>query len=319
MFKYSGAGIEIAAVVIADGLTKSFKGQKVVDGLSFEVQPGRVFGLLGPNGSGKTTTIRMLLGLIAQDKGQASILGERVHLGGSEVLKRVGSFIEGPGFPPHLTGEAALARLAIARGEKASVAHRLALESLQRVGLSEAASKRIRSYSLGMRQRLGIAQALLYPRDLYILDEPTNGLDPSGMREVRSIISRLAEEGSAVVLSSHLLNEVEAVCSDVVIISRGRLVRSGTIAEVMQGGDKEVVFRVAPIDGAKEAITGRYPQLSVEVMSSFEVAVKGESVDAASINELLVGLHYGVSGITERRTSLEEIFVDLTGEGFDVR
>ena len=278
-----------------------------------------MFGLLGPNGSGKTTTIRMLLGLIAQDYGEASILGERVKLGGSDVLKRVGSFIEGPGFPPHLSGISALSRLAIARGEKAKVAHRLAEESLDRVGLSEAATKRVRSYSLDMRQRLGIAQALLYPRDLYVLDEPTNGLDPSGMREVRSIITRLAEGGAAVVLSSHLLNEVEAVCSDVVIISRGRLIRSGTIGEVMHSGEKEVVFRVAPMDGAKELITIRFPQLLVEEISSSEIGVKGTAIDAGTINELLVGSHFTVSRIVERQTSLEEVFVDLTGEGFDVR
>ncbi|MGH8827034.1 MAG: ABC transporter ATP-binding protein, partial [Jiangellaceae bacterium] len=200
--------------IVTHGLTKRFGHQAAVDGIDLEVPAGSVYGFLGPNGSGKTTTIRMLLGLVAPTDGTMSVLGAAMPDRAADVLPRVGALVEGPAFHPYLSGRDNLVRLDAAdrtvrrRGNVERVA-----AALGRVGLSAAAHKRYRAYSLGMRQRLGLAAALMRPRELLVLDEPTNGLDPQGTREVRHLVHEVAARGTTVFVSSHLLAEVEQMCT----------------------------------------------------------------------------------------------------------
>ena len=226
------AGAAVATV----GLTKRFGSQTAVDAVDLSVPYGAVYGFLGPNGSGKTTTIRMLLGLVHASAGEIEVLGTVIPHGSSDVLPRVGSLVEGPAFHPYLSGRANLARLDAADRFAPPATSRARIdEALERVDLMSAARKRYRAYSLGMRQRLAIAAALLMPRDLLVLDEPTNGLDPQGTREVRSLIASLAGDGATIVVSSHLLSEVEQICSHLGILRQGRLVAQGTVGEVQAG------------------------------------------------------------------------------------
>ncbi|HZE49125.1 MAG TPA: ATP-binding cassette domain-containing protein, partial [Jatrophihabitantaceae bacterium] len=223
-----------ALAIESDGLTKRFRGGQVaVDQVALRVPAGAVYGFLGPNGSGKTTTIRILLGLIFPTSGTHRLLGEPFTENAGRVLPRVGSLVEGPAFHPYLSGHANLARLDAAdRSVDPRTARRRIGSALDRVGLTAAAGKRYRNYSLGMRQRLGIAAALLRPRDLLVLDEPTNGLDPQGTREVRHLIRQLGDEGVTVFVSSHLLSEVEQVCSHVGVMSVGKMVWQGSLASL---------------------------------------------------------------------------------------
>ncbi|MFF0310528.1 CocE/NonD family hydrolase [Streptosporangium sp. NPDC004379] len=215
------------------GLTKAYgDGERVVDDLSFTVGQGQVLGLLGPNGAGKTTTLRMLMGLIRPDGGEIRIFGHRVSPG-APVLSRLGSFVEGPGFLPHLTGRANLELYWRATGRPAGDAH--LTEALEIAGLGGALDRAVRTYSQGMRQRLAIAQAMLGLPDLLVLDEPTNGLDPPQIREMREVLIAYAARGRTVIVSSHLLAEVEQTCSHVVVMRRGRLVTAGTVGDLLAG------------------------------------------------------------------------------------
>ncbi|NTW41333.1 MAG: ATP-binding cassette domain-containing protein, partial [Cellulomonadaceae bacterium] len=226
-----GAGGPVPAVR-TEGLTKRFgSGQVAVDGIDLTVPRGAVYGFLGPNGSGKTTTIRMLLGLVRPTSGQAWLLGEPMPDAGRRVLPRVGVLVEGPAFQPYLSGKDNLARLdASDATADPRTSRRRRGEALERVGLAAAATKPYRQYSLGMKQRLGLAAALLQPRELLVLDEPTNGLDPQGTREVRTLVRELADAGTTVLVSSHLLSEIEQVCTHIGIMGRGRLLLQGARA-----------------------------------------------------------------------------------------
>ena len=215
------------------GLTKRLGDAAVVDKLDLAVPRGSVYGFLGPNGSGKTTTIRMLLGLIWPTAGSYRVLGEAMPGANAKVLPKVGALIEGPAFYPWLTGRQNLRRMDAAGADGQRKTRRERIDTaLARVGLAAAANKRFRAYSLGMKQRLGLAAALLRPRSLLILDEPTNGMDPQGTREIRNLVRELAGEGSTVFLSSHLLSEVEQVCTHVGIISVGKMVAQGSVEEL---------------------------------------------------------------------------------------
>jgi ABC-2 type transport system ATP-binding protein len=223
---------ELASVPLRiSGLTKAYRnGELAVNDLSFTVEQGQVLGLLGPNGAGKTTTLRMLMGLIRPDGGEVRIFGHRV-VPGAPVLSRLGSFVEGPGFLPHLSGRDNLELYWKATGRAAEEA-RFA-EALEIAGLGKALDRAVRTYSQGMRQRLAIAQAMLGLPDLLVLDEPTNGLDPPQIREMREVLIRYAAQGRTVIVSSHLLAEVEQTCSHVVVMHRGRLVTAGTVSELL--------------------------------------------------------------------------------------
>jgi ABC-2 type transport system ATP-binding protein len=302
----------------SDGLTKRFRsGQVAVDQVALRVPAGAVYGFLGPNGSGKTTTIRMLLGLIFPTSGTHRLLGESFTENAGRVLPRVGSLVEGPAFHPYLSGHANLARLDAAdRSVDPRTARRRIGSALDRVGLTAAAGKRYRNYSLGMRQRLGIAAALLRPRDLLVLDEPTNGLDPQGTREVRHLIRQLGDEGVTVFVSSHLLSEVEQVCSHVGVMSVGKMVWQGSLAEL---GTQQKV-RVNVSTGAPAAAARVLTGLGLDEVSAVDDgahAVLGP-MRPEHVVEALVAAGVGVRGFTVERPSLEDVFVGLTGEGFDV-
>jgi ABC-type multidrug transport system ATPase subunit len=307
----------LEAPVLTHGLTKRFRQQTVVDGVDLEVPAGAVYGFLGPNGSGKTTTIRMLLGLVTPTAGSISMLGQPMPGRQNEVLRRIGALVEGPAFHPYLSGRANLARLDAADGhsDPRTAASRID-SALDRVGLLPAATKRYRAYSLGMRQRLAIANALLMPRDLLILDEPTNGLDPQGTREVRHLVGDLAADGATVLVSSHLLAEVEQMCSHVGVMFEGHLVSQGSLAELQSGTTKTVRVETDRPEDAARVLT----ELGLTDVTSFPDRVSATlgQVEVAKIVPDLVHADVPVLGFTVRSPSLEDVFVSLTGEGFDV-
>jgi ABC-type multidrug transport system ATPase subunit len=306
------------AAIATSGLSKRYRGgQLAVDGLDLTVPPGAVFGFLGPNGSGKTTTIRMLMGLIAPSAGRVELLGRPIPQAANRVLPRVGALIEGPAHYPYLSGAQNLARYDAAdrTADPRTRAARIGT-ALERVGLANAAQKKAKAYSLGMKQRLGIAAALLQPRDLLVLDEPTNGLDPQGMREIRALIKTLAADGTTVFLSSHLLDEIEQVCTHAAVMSRGRLVSQGTVAQLGAGQRARLVVNT-PDAAAAETV--------LKVAGGTDLRAEGERVhcDAEGLEPdavcaALVAAGVRVFGFGIERPSLEDAFVALTGEGFDV-
>ena len=288
-------------------LTKRFGALTAVDGLDLEVRRGEVVGLLGPNGAGKSTTIGMVLGLIAPTAGRAEIAGADVRADPARALAHVGAIAEVPAFYPYLSGRDNLVALALIRGGGA-------LErvepTLKRVGLADRARSPFRTYSLGMRQRLGIASTLIADPALVILDEPTNGLDPAGQREIRSLVRELAAEGRAVLLASHLLHDVQQVCDRVIVIHRGKLVMSGTIAQVLAraGG---YCIDVADLDGAAAVLRALPFVRDVRVDGSI-LAVAADERRGADLNRALAGAGIYAEGIERRQTSLEEVFLELT-------
>ncbi|MBS2962230.1 ABC transporter ATP-binding protein [Actinocrinis puniceicyclus] len=323
------------AAIATYGLSKRYRGgQLAVDGLDLAVPPGAVFGFLGPNGSGKTTTIRMLMALIGPSAGRVELFGEPIPRAANRVLPRVGALIEGPAHYPYLTGAQNLARYDAA-DRSADPRTRTARvgEALERVGLSNASRKKAKAYSLGMKQRLGLAAALLQPRDLLVLDEPTNGLDPQGMREIRSLIKSLAADGTTVFLSSHLLDEIEQVCTHAAVMSRGRLVTQGTVAQLGAGLRARLVVTTpdtaaaetvlstvlktasAGGDGAGDGGEGAGAQVQVE---GDRVSCDADGLEPDAVCAALVGAGVRVFGFAVQRPSLEDAFVALTGEGFDV-
>ncbi len=312
----SSAGTSGTPAVASAGLTKRFGHQVAVDHIDLDVPAGSVYGFLGPNGSGKTTTIRMLLGLIRPTEGTCSLLGRPMPAGVLATLPHVGALVEGPAFQPYLSGRANLHRLDAAdRTADARTASARVDAALDRVGLAAAASKRYRAYSLGMRQRLAIAAALLRPRDLLVLDEPTNGLDPQGTREVRHLVASLAGDGATVLVSSHLLSEVEQLCTHVGVMSSGRLVAQGTLGDLRARAAPTLELTTPDAAGAIRVLAG----LGVTATATGD-RVTGDPAGLApeKIVAELVGAGVRVRGFALATTSLEDVFVGLTGEGFDV-
>jgi ABC-type multidrug transport system ATPase subunit len=306
-----------SAPITTNGLTKRFRRQVAVDRIGLEVPAGAVYGFLGPNGSGKTTTIRMLLGLIRPTAGEVSLLGSSMPAAARTVLRRVGSLVEGPAFHPYLSGRANLARLDAADRYSDPRTSRSRIDSaLDRVGLLAAAEKRYRAYSLGMRQRLAIANSLLMPRDLLILDEPTNGLDPQGTREVRHLITDLARDGATVLVSSHLLAEVEQICSHVGVMYEGRLVAQGPLSELRATSVQTVRVDTDRTEDAARVLT-ELGLSEITISPGYVTATLGD-VAVEKIVPNLVNAAVPVLGFAVLRPSLEDVFVSLTGEGFDV-
>ena len=309
--------------IASSALSKRFRGgQLAVDHVDLAVPRGSVYGFLGPNGSGKTTTIRMLLGLAFPTSGTAALLGVPMPEGATSVLSRVGSLVEGPAFYPYLSGWDNLARYDAAdRTAAAATAKDRIGEAMERVGLTAAAKKRFRNYSLGMKQRLAIAAALLAPRDLIILDEPTNGLDPQGTREVRALVRQIAADGITVFVSSHLLAEVEQVSTHVGVMRLGKLVFQGELAALRRTAAPRVAVRTGDTASAAEVLTKLGLADPVLVNTGLaEDLVTAELGDVApeKITAELVHAGVGVRGLTVEAPSLEDLFVGLTGEGFDV-
>jgi ABC-2 type transport system ATP-binding protein len=295
------------------GLTKRFGSNVAVNDVELSVPRGSAFGYLGPNGAGKTTLIRTLLGLTRSNGGTTSLLGIPVPAERSRALAAVGAIVDEPRFHPHLTGRDNLRLLAAARGGDA--ASRIA-PSLQRVGLTERADHKVSSYSMGMRQRLGVASCLLGDPKLLILDEPMNGLDPAGMHQMREMIVSLADEGRTVMLSSHLLDEVERTCDAVAIVDRGRVIRQGPIDELIRAAGTASV-QVDCADPARAArliddagIAAGTSLTDAGLTVALPAAASRELV--ADINRRLVAAGISVYGLQEVRASLEDWFLSVT-------
>jgi len=314
----SPAGELAGPAITSAGLSKRFRGgQLAVDGVDLEVPRGSIYGFLGPNGSGKTTTIRMLLGLVYPTSGRHEVLGTPMPEGAVRVLPRVGSLVEGPAFYPFLNGQQNLARCDAAdRTADPRTARQRIDSALDRVGLLAAAKKRYRAYSLGMKQRLAIAASLLQPRELIILDEPTNGLDPQGTREVRALVREIATEGTTVFVSSHLLAEVEQICSHVGVMRAGRLVFQDTLDGLRRTGAARIRVETTDPQAAAEVL-GKVGLADTRVAEAEVSAQLGDFLPERLCAELV---HAGVPvrGLATVRPSLEDLFVGLTGEGFDV-
>ena len=306
-----------AFAVESAGLTKRFGRQLAVDGVDLAVPRGSVYGFLGPNGSGKTTTIRMLLGLVRPTAGRHALLGGSLPRDADRVLPRIGALVEGPAFHPYLSGAANLHRLDAAdrTADPATAAARVAT-ALDRVGLAVAAGKRYRAYSLGMRQRLALAATLISPRELLILDEPTNGLDPQGTREVRALISAVAAEGATVLLSSHLLSEVAQICTHVGVMHRGRLVAQAPLEDLRAG----TMPRARVETDRPEDAAAVLRELGLTDVISGPGIATGELGGTAPEKVVAALVHEGVPvrGFAVAVADLEELFVSLTGAGFDV-
>ncbi len=297
------------------GLTKRFGERAAIDGVDLKVPRGCAFGFLGPNGAGKTTMIRTLLGLTGATAGSMSILGHPVPAERAQALQRVGAIVEEPRFHMHLSGRENLRIVAAVRGPET---HERIDPALARVGLSERAEEKVKSYSMGMRQRLGVARCLLSDPLLLMLDEPTNGLDPGGIQEFREMIRAMVEqEGRTVFISSHLLDEVERTCDAAAIVDRGKVVTQGTIAELAGGGTSgarhELIIGVDDVERALGALVGN--QLVLEARRGDEglhVILAGDATTAAQLNATLVGAGVGVMRLQPVRQSLEQRFLEIT-------
>ena len=303
-----------AAAIETRGLTKRFGVRVAIDGVDLRVPRGSAFGFLGPNGAGKTTMIRMLLGLTHANAGSMSLLGRPVPAERGAALRRVGAIVEEPRFHPNLSGRENLQIVAAVRGPEA---HARIDPALARVGLAERAGEKVKKYSLGMRQRLGVARCLLADPLLLILDEPTNGLDPAGIQEFREMIRTMVEhENRTVFLSSHLLDEVEKICDAAAIVDRGKVIAQGPIAELTRGGDgarNELIVGVDDVDLALSTLGGS--ELVLDARRSDEglrVVLAGSPETALEVNASLVRAGVGVMRLEPVRHSLEERFLEVT-------
>jgi ABC-2 type transport system ATP-binding protein len=300
----------VETVIETRRLTKKFGDRVAVDGVDLTVGAGVAFGFLGPNGAGKTTMIRTLLGLTQPTSGEVVLLGLPQPAKRGEALARVGAIVEEPRFHPHLTGRENLKIVAAARDRAAEA--RIP-EALERVGLAPRANDRVKTYSLGMRQRLGIARCLLADPALLILDEPMNGLDPAGILEMRRLIRAFVEEGRTVFLSSHLLDEVEKTCDQVAIVDLGRVVVQGAVGEIAARGEPTLLVEID--DGAAaRAVLGeerRITSIEDEGARTLRLTL-ADGLGAAEVNRALVAAGVAVSRLEPARATLEETFLSIT-------
>jgi ABC-2 type transport system ATP-binding protein len=293
------------SVIETRALTKRFGDRTAVEAVDLTVPAGVAFGFLGPNGAGKTTLIRTLLGLTRPTSGTVALLGLSQPAKRAEALARVGAIVEEPRFHPHLTGRENLKVIAAARDRAAEA--RIP-ESLDRVGLAQRADDRVKTYSLGMRQRLGIARCLIADPALLILDEPMNGLDPAGILEMRHLIRAFVTEGRTVFLSSHLLDEVEKTCDQIAIVDRGRIVVQGGVQEIAASGDPTLLIEVDDEATARRVLDGS----SIEAEGHALRVKLQPGRNPAEINRALVEAGVAVSRLEPARASLEEKFLEIT-------
>nr|WP_204450487.1 ABC transporter ATP-binding protein [Actinokineospora baliensis] len=305
-----GAAAVGTAAARTKGLRKVYRGTVAVDNVDLEVPTGAVLGMLGPNGSGKTTTIRMLLGLVTPTAGEVELLGEKMPDGAAKALPEVGALVEGPGFYPFLSGRENLLRFGAAEPLLATADVPNAVgAALERVGLTAAAGRRFRGYSLGMKQRLGLAAALLVPRKFVVLDEPTNGLDPAGTREIRTIIADLHAAGTTVLVSSHLLAEVEATCTHVAVLNQGTVVAQGELSALLEAGSGSLLVTTPEATAAVDALRDqRVPARP----TPDGVRVDLSATTAPAVVEALVRAGVPVYEVRKQRTGLEDLFARLT-------
>ncbi len=295
------------------GLTKRFGGLTAVDSVDLDVRDGDIYGFLGANGSGKTTTVRMLLGLVLASSGRIELFGEPMPRAASRLLSRLGALVEGPAAYGHLSGRANLllndaSGNRSARGNRGDRARRVD-EVLDEVGLGGVGRRPVKAYSLGMRQRLGLATALLRQPELLILDEPSNGLDPQGIGEIRQLLLKLHAAGTTIFLSSHLLAEVEQLCSRVGVLDRGRLVLQAQLAE-LQAPTGRIVLRTPDLPAAAALLGGRVVEIRDDLL-----VVTG--TDPAGLNSWLVSAGVRVAELAVQRRTLEQTVLELTGPSAD--
>jgi ABC-type multidrug transport system ATPase subunit len=302
------------AIVRTEGLTKAFGRLTVVDDVALEVLPGDVFGFLGPNGSGKTTTIRMMLGLVSPTAGRIELLGRPMPDGAHLVLDQVGALIEGPGFYPTMSGRRNLTLFdAAGRSGRRGTRRRRIADALERVGLANVDRRPVRAYSLGMRQRLGLAAALIRQPQLLVLDEPTNGLDPQGIREIRALLAELARGGTTVFLSSHLLGEVELICTRAAMMAQGRLVAQDTVENLLAPTGR-LVIDTPDVDAAMAVLGLRSGPVERDG-ARVRVTLNGHRPE--DLNYALVHAGVRVRELVVERRSLEDAYLGLTGGSGD--
>ena len=293
-------------VISTRGLTKSYRGVRAVDAVDLDVGEGEIYGFLGANGSGKTTTVRLLLGLVLANEGDIRIFGRRMPRDAASVLPHVGSLVEGPGAYPHLSGSANLALFDAAAGRRVRRSTRRArlAEALAQVGIDPEDRRPVKAYSLGMRQRLGLAAALMRRPPLLVLDEPTNGLDPQGIRDVRELLLQLNRSGTTIFLSSHLLAEIEHMSTRVGVLDRGRLVLQEDLS-VIRAATGLVRVRTPDVDAAVAVLDGR-----VQDLGTTEIVVRAD--DTAELNARLVAAGVRVTGLEQVRRTLEQVVLEAT-------
>ena len=298
--------MEHTSIVETHSLTKRYgSGVLAVDSVDMSVRRGEVYGFLGPNGAGKTTTLRMLVGLIRPTSGTATVAG---HAPGDPAgLAKIGSLIESPGFYPYLSGRENLRVVA----DLVGVSHKRVEEILDLVELSTRAGRKFSTFSTGMKQRVGVAAALLKDPELVILDEPSNGLDPQGMAEMRKLIKDISDSDRTVLISSHLLGEVEQICDRVGVISNGRLVIQSTVQELV--GEEGVLVKAQPVEQAQVVLTRMFGPEAVSRQNG-SIHLKTTPQNSIEINRQLVAAGVGVSELRPYERSLEEVFFQLTGE-----
>jgi ABC-2 type transport system ATP-binding protein len=305
-----------ANVIEIEGLRKEYRrrgGHRVaaIDGLDLAIPEGGVYGFLGPNGSGKTTTIRCLLGLVRPSKGTVHIFGTKAPAALHDTMRRIGAIVESPALFPTMTGRENLVLLGAIDG----IGKTRAATVLETVGLAESGDELVKKYSLGMRQRLAIAAALLKDPELLILDEPANGLDPAGIRQVRALLRELAAEGRTIFLSSHILSEVEQTCERVAIMSRGRCVVSGTVSEVLASGASDAVLvQVDDLEAGMSAL--QRAGLAVDRRNG-QIRVRIAPRQAGRITRALAAEDLWVTDLRPEERSLEDLFLELTANSAD--
>jgi len=297
-------------IIEIKGLTKKFKDVKAVDELSLNVYKGDIFGFLGPNGAGKSTTIRMLLTLIRPNAGSIKLFGKNLNKERALILRDVGAIVEKPDFYNYLSAYKNLEILGRISGKEVS-SNRI-MEILETVGLKERRTSKVKTYSHGMKQRLGIAQALMHDPDLIILDEPTTGLDPQGMKEIRDLIIHLRDEkNKTIFLSSHLLSEVEQIANRMIIINKGKTVVEGYVQDLLNSTELKVTFEVDDLDSAKQLINQSRWDNKVESFSNNKLIFNLSSEEIAKLNKYFVDNDISVSAVIPTR-SLEEYFLKIT-------
>lgn len=307
---------EPKTVLSVQQLKKRIRDKEIIKGISFDVYAGEIFGFLGPNGSGKTTTIRMLVGLIKPTAGTVVICGHDIRREPNEALRHVGCIVENPELYPYLTGWENLEHFARMLPD---VGEDRIREVVETVGLDQRIHDKVKTYSLGMRQRLGIAQALLGRPELLILDEPTNGLDPQGIKEMREFIRRLADQGLSLFVSSHLLSEIQMMCDRVAIISHGKVIEVGEVDALVSGAGTKVIWTLEPASASDRIIrkleqAGRLSVIDKSIeQSRITLVTTMQEEDIPAINEQLVLSGAHIYAIEMKNPTLEDLFLGLTG------
>jgi len=294
-------------------LTKVIGKKKIVDDVSFSVKKGEIFGLLGPNGAGKTTIIRMIVSLIKRTTGEVTVNGNNLDGQFKKTMSEIGAIVENPEFYKYMSGYKNLkhyANMAIKE-----VSDERIMEVARLVKLEDAIYQKVKTYSLGMRQRLGVAQALLHNPSLLILDEPTNGLDPQGIREFRDYLHALTQEGISVLVSSHLLAEMQLMCDRFAIIEKGKLIHISSMKETMEEDEKtEVIFEVSSSQKAVDMLKGQFEDIEFKVLADDQFSVHVEKATISTINKLLISKDIDVFGISRVTVSLEDRFLEITNK-----